>query len=350
MKEPGTNTGAPAPGTTTTRGAEFRRVREKNWRHLEDIIARVDKKGLRSLSADEVLLLPRLYRSALSSLSVARHIVLDRNLLVYLEDLSLRAYLVVYGPSAGLMKSLAGFFKTGFPRAVRGLGPHLALAALLFAAGTAAGFFLVQADPDYFNLLAPKELAGGRGPDLGREELLSQEIFAPWPGFTKGFIVFANALFRHNSIVGLLAFSLGFALGLPTLFLIITNGLVMGAFLALHAGRQLTVDFLGWVSIHGVTEILAVLLCGAAGFRLAEIIVFPGRWPRLVRLAREGRQAAGVAAGAAVLFFIASLLEGGCRQLIGWTPGRLAVAGLTGAGWLAYFLRGGRSGADDRPD
>ncbi len=59
---------------------------------------RVERRGVRSLSLDELQRLPILYRAALSSLSVARTIALDRNLLLYLENLALRAYLAVYGP------------------------------------------------------------------------------------------------------------------------------------------------------------------------------------------------------------------------------------------------------------
>src|SRR5262249_7224025 len=71
---------------------------EAGWRELEQLVTRVERRGARSLSLDELQRLPILYRAALSSLSVARTIALDRNLLLYLENLSLRAYLAVYGP------------------------------------------------------------------------------------------------------------------------------------------------------------------------------------------------------------------------------------------------------------
>ena len=146
----------------------------------------------------------------------------------YLENLALRAYLIVYGPSRSLWRSLGDFIRRGFPQAVRALGPHLAIAVLLLLAGTTGGFLLVRADSACFNLIIPAELAGGRGPDRSREELMQKELFAPWPGFIEGFIVFANALFRHNTVVGLLAFSHGFTLGLPTVFLLLNNGLILG--------------------------------------------------------------------------------------------------------------------------
>src|SRR6266478_558318 len=80
------------------KSSEFRKGREAGWRDLETLVRRVERRGMRSLSLDELQRLPILYRTALSSLSVSRTIALDRNLLLYLENLALRAFLVVYGP------------------------------------------------------------------------------------------------------------------------------------------------------------------------------------------------------------------------------------------------------------
>ena len=336
-------TGNAARPGLTLRSAEFRRGREQGWRQLDSMVTRIEKNGITALSADEVRQLPLLYRAAMSSLSVARAIVLDRHLLLYLENLSLRAYLAVYGPRSGMAQSLADFFRRDFPRAVRRMGPHLAIALLALMVGIIAGWILVSQDMSYFTILTPEYLAGDRGPDSTAEDLLKNELFAPWPGLVQTFVVFANALFRHNTIVGILCFGLGFALGLPTLLLLLCNGLTLGAFIALHMERGLTIAFIGWLSIHGVTEILAILLCAAAGLVIAESILFPGLSPRLETLARKGRQAASVAAGSVLLFFIAGFLEGGFRQLIAFTPGRYAFALCTAALWYYYFLRVGKT-------
>ena len=300
---PGASPGGGGKGDAALvlRSAEFRRGREHVWRALDEMIDRVEKRGVETLSAEEVRRLPLLYRATMSSLSVARHIALDRNLLLYLENLALRAYLVVYGPRSGVLVCLKDFLRGGFPRAVRSMLPHLAVALAALLCGALAGYLLVRVDPDTFGLLVPGDLAGGRGPGSTREELLHEELFAPWPGFVHAFVVFADTLFRHNAMVGLLCFGLGFALGVPTLILLLYNGLTLGAFLALHVERGLGVEFMAWLSIHGVTEILAVLLCGAAGLVVAEKIVFPGRLSRLENLARHGRAAASAAAGAVLL-------------------------------------------------
>ncbi|MDR1915457.1 MAG: stage II sporulation protein M [Synergistaceae bacterium] len=328
------------------RSAEFRTAREEGWRRLEDMVNRVEKNGIAALSADEAEELPLLYRSAASSLSVARSIVLDRNTLTYLENLALRAYLVVYGPRLGMMRSMAEFFKRDFPRSVRAMRWNLAIALCAMIIGVAAGYIMVRTNIDYFSIIVPRQFGDSRGPESTAEELINNELFAPWPGFVNTFVVFANSLFRHNSIVGIFSFGLGFALGIPTLLLLTYNGLIMGAFIALHERRGLAIDFIGWMSIHGVTEILAILLCGAAGLVIAEKILFPGDMSRIESLAVHGRASAGVVSGAVLLFFIAGIFEGGFRQLINNTPGRYVFAITTAALWALYFTKSGIRGEE----
>ncbi|MBW0005394.1 MAG: stage II sporulation protein M [Hyphomicrobiales bacterium] len=339
------------PGTRPVlvlRSAEFRKGREPGWRELDALLSRAEKRGVASLSTVELERLPLLYRGALSSLSVARSIALDRNLLRYLENLALRGYLTVYGPQTGILASLAEFLRRGFPAAVRNARWHVVVATLAILVGVGAGYMLVAGDEDWFSSLVPAGVTGGRGPSSTAAELRQDEIFAPWPGFTRSFVVFANSLFRHNATIGILTFGLGLAFGVPTLLLLVYQGLVFGAFLALHERHGLILDFMGWVSIHGVTEFLAIILCGAGGLLVAEKIVFPGRISRLQNLAKNGRGAATMAAGAVLLFFVAGLIEGGFRQMVDTTMGRFAFAAVTGLGWFAYFLSGhGKTNASE---
>ncbi|HUK11127.1 MAG TPA: stage II sporulation protein M [Stellaceae bacterium] len=323
------------------KSSEFRRGREASWRDLELLIARVDKNGVGALSADELQRLPLLYRTALSSLAVARSIALDRNLLLYLENLGLRAYLAVYGPRVGIWAGCREFLVRGFPSAVREARWHVLLSALILLAGTAVGCALTLTDEAWFTALVPSGLAEERGPSSTRAELADGEIFAPWPGAAMAFGLMANFLFTHNTLIGIMTFSLGIAAGVPTLLLLAYQGVILGAFLALHANRDLTIEFLGWISIHGVTELTAVILCGAGGLLIADKALFPGRYSRLESLAIHGRLAARLAIGAMLLFFVAGILEGGFRQLIQSTPARFAIGGLTALIWLVYFLRGG---------
>lgn len=328
------------------RSAEFRRGRENSWRRLESLVERVEKQGIEKLEAEELQQLPLLYRTAASSLSVARATVLDRNLILYLENLALRGFFIIHGPRTRLADAMGEFLRRGLPRAVRACFWQIVISLVLLLAGIAGGFLLVKTNEDWFTTLAPASLTAGRGPNSTAEELLKQEIFAPWKGFTQSFVVMANFLFEHNSTLALTAFGLGILAGIPTALLLVYQGLVFGAFCALHDNRGLLVDFLGWVSIHGVTEFGAFILCSAGGFKIAGYLLFPGPHARLENLARHGGTAAALGGGAVLMLLVAGIIEGGLRQLVDDTTSRFVIGGFSGLLWTLYFLSGRERGAD----
>src|SRR5215471_10539446 len=125
------------PGRIVLKSSEFRRAREASWRKLEAIVEIAEKRGLGALGLDDLEQMPLLYRSTLSSLSVARAIALDRHLLLYLENLALRAYLAIYSPRTGVVEA-GGQFLRAFPAAVRQARWHVLIAFLSLLVGTAA--------------------------------------------------------------------------------------------------------------------------------------------------------------------------------------------------------------------
>ncbi|MFZ2030417.1 MAG: stage II sporulation protein M, partial [Vitreimonas sp.] len=74
------------------RSLRFRLEREATWERLEKLLSRVEGRSPQSLSDEDMLAIPALYRATLSSLSVARATSLDQALVDYLEALSARAY------------------------------------------------------------------------------------------------------------------------------------------------------------------------------------------------------------------------------------------------------------------
>ena len=321
------------------KSAQFRREREGIWRELEVLISRAERDGLGSLDGDSLTRLPTLYRATLSGLSVARAISLDRNLLDYLEALSARAYLCVYGVRDRPGPLLVAFFAWRLPVAVRAAWRPIALAAAIMLAGVLAAWLLTAADPAYYGSFVPSDMQGGRSFRSSTEELR-----ATLRGNDKvdQLGAFAAYLFSHNAQIGMLSFALGFALGVPSVLLIFYNGLSLGAFLALFQSRDLLIELGGWLSIHGPTELTALILSAAAGLKLAGAILFAGREPRLARLARDGRDAAVVMMGAVLLFLLAGLLEGLGRQLVVDMGPRYLIGWGVFAALLAYFCLAGR--------
>jgi uncharacterized membrane protein SpoIIM required for sporulation len=319
----------------------FRAEREADWRRLESLLARVEKGGARKLKRDELVEMPVLYRQALSSLSVARAISLDAGLIAYLESLCTRAYFFVYGTRSRPLERLVGFFVHEWPRAVRELWRETVVSALLMATGAVGAFVLVTRDPDWFYAFIPRELASGRDPTASAQTL--RDTLYHKATAHEALSTLAAFLFTHNSQLAIFAFALGFALCLPTAALMVFNGCMLGAFLALFASRGLAFQASGWLMIHGVTELFAVTLAGAAGFSIGWAVAFPGERTRVDAATDVGRRGATVMAGVVVMLFVAGLLEGFARQIIQNDVVRLSIAAASALVWGLYFYLPRRS-------
>jgi len=312
----------------------FRAEREGDWRRLEGLLNRVERGSVATLSDEELLALPVLYRQALSSLSVARATSLDHSLIDYLESLSTRAYFFVYGTRAGLRQRLALFFAETWPAAVKGLWRETLVSFAITAVAAIVGYLLVASDPGWFGGLVPGALTEGRDPTASTKYLHDTLYHSEAKA---SLAVLASFLFSHNAQIAIFAFALGFAFCLPTAFLLADNGLTLGAFFWLFGSRGLAFQLGGWLFIHGVTELFAIILGGAAGFRIGWRVAFPGDKTRLDAAAEAGRAAAPVIAGVVLMLVVAGLLEGFARQLITNDAGRYAVALSTLVIWLGYF-------------
>ena len=313
----------------------FRAEREADWRRLETLLGKAETGGAARLRRDELLEIPLLYRQALSSLSVARSISLDQSLTQYLEGLCTRAYFVVYGSRTRLPERLAQFFLRDWPNAIQALWRETLVSFVLSAVATVVAYVLVRRDADWFYSFMDGGLASGRDP-MATTEFLRGTLYNEMTT-AEGLSSLATFLFTHNAQIALFAFALGFALCLPTAALMVLNGGMLGAFLALFISRGLGVEATGWLMIHGTTELFAIVLSGAAGFSIGWAVAFPGDRTRVDAAGEAGRRAATAMAGVVVMLFVAGLLEGFARQLIQVDLARYAVAGGMLAMWLAYF-------------
>lgn len=317
------------------RSDRFRLEREADWMRLEAIVTHLEKGRLRKLTDEDLLALPGLYRTVASSLAVARETSLDAATLAYLEGLVQRAWFVVYGPRASLGSWLRHFLGGGWSASVRAIWLDLVIALCVMVAGTIVGWLLVAGDTEWYYALVPGGMADTRVPGASRETLHAT-LFGNSQQFGMG--AFAAYLFSNNAQVSILAFALGFAFGVPSLLLLVHNTAVLGAMLWLFEGQDLLVDFLGWLSVHGTTELFAILLAGGAGLHIGRSMAFAGDKPVLQAAAEAGRRASQVMIGVVLMLVIAGILEGFFRQLVDNTPGRFAIGGFMLVFWIAYFF------------
>lgn len=329
--------------SNTLRSTRFREAREQEWAELDTIVERALSRGLSSLTDEQLERMPMLYRALVSSLEVARKTTMDRALVAYLEALAARAYLAIYASRRAERGVLARFFGLTFPKRVRSMSKELGLSTLIFFLGIAVSFILVMTDSSWYFAFVGADLAGDRVPGATTQTLRD----ALYERSTDNLDLFASFLFTHNAGIGLMAFALGFAAGVPTALLVFTNGLMLGAFLALYTQHGLLLPLLGWLLPHGIPEMLAIVLCGAAGFHVARAMLWPGERTTRDALVGAGRRSSTVVTGCVLLFAIAGLIEGIFRQTVVDDLARALLATFDVL-WLGVWI--GLSGLGQKDD
>lgn len=321
---------AEAPLVNATR---FREAHAADWERLDLLVTRIEKRSLKALSDDDLLALPTLYRTTLSSLSVARDTSLDRALVVYLEQLCTRAYFQIYGVQTPAARQIGRFFAESWPRAVRALWRETLVCTILMLGAALVAYLLIRSDPSWFYAIIPEGLAQGRDPSASASELRS----TLYGNEESMLLAFATFLFTHNSQIAIFAFALGFAFAVPTVLLILYNGLMLGAFFAIFAAKGLGPNLAAWLMIHGTTELFAIAIAGAAGMRIGLAIAFPGRVSRMEAAVQAGRISATAICGVVIMLAVAGILEGVGRQTVtvDSTRALIGIAALTI--WIFYF-------------
>jgi uncharacterized membrane protein SpoIIM required for sporulation len=108
--------------------------------------------------------------------------------------------------------------------------------------------------------------------------------------------------------------------------------------------------FWGLILPHGLLELSAVIVAGAAGLRIGWTLIDPGDRTRRTALTDESRRAGNVLVGLVAAFLLAALVEGFVTGRPWSTPIRLGigiVVFLAFWGWtIAYGIRERRTVTD----
>ncbi|HMF11097.1 MAG TPA: stage II sporulation protein M [Gemmataceae bacterium] len=312
--------------------ATFINHRRSAWRRLEEILARVEGSGPKTLNDEQAVEFGQLYRGAASDLNQAQTFVSGDATVQYLNDLVARCYMVIYGQSR---PNVVGFWRHlvfGFPAVFRRHWLRVGLAAALFVAGTVFGAAAAYLDADTAQLyLMPANL-----PTIQpREEEERPGMATSQAGTMISFY------FTNNLRVCLIAFAMGLTLGVGTAWMMFENGLMMGVLGVAFARAGQVTKFCAEILPHGMVELPAIFIAGGAGFLLAEAIFRARPWPRVEELGRRGRQALLLVAGCVPLILAAALLETLVARAPAWLLGnylKLSIAGVVALGFAVYVL------------
>ncbi|MDB5337249.1 MAG: protein of unknown function transrane [Planctomycetaceae bacterium] len=309
------------------------------WDELEALVFKA-RKSLRRMTPEELSRLDLLYRRTTQHLSQVATRTQDAKLIHYLNGLTAAAHSLIYlPPRKSIWTGCSDFIVEGFARLIVRRWRYHATSAALMLIGGVLGYFL-----SLYDILAAYALmmpcgCDPRTPGATKEQLI-ESLRSGRDTDDGGKFLFASFLFSHNLKVGITAMGLGILAAVPTMILMIYNGMLLGAFAAMHHRAGIDAELWAWILPHGIPELGAIVLFGGTGLLLGHAVVSPGKLTRAESLKRAGMDAAQTVVGAGGMLFLAAILESYLRQSHLSTPARLIVAAASALFWTAFILHG----------
>ncbi|MGH9244681.1 MAG: stage II sporulation protein M [Acidimicrobiales bacterium] len=300
------------------------------WSRLAQLVARARRpKRLEPAELDELV---QLYQRVSAHLSHARAYYGDPGLTARLTALVAVANGVIYSRGRGRPIRAAGrFFTETFPAAVWCNRRFVVVATLLtLVPAVAIAAWFTQSDA-LQDLVIPPEV----------EEATLEAQFEDYYS-SQAAEHFGTQVVVNNIQVSFWAFALGILVCIPTAYVLATNGINVGIWGGFFAEQGHLDKFFGLILPHGLLELTAIFIAGAAGLKLGWAIIAPGDRTRGQALADDGRRSVVIILGLMATFLAAAVIEAIVTPSGLPTAVRVGIGVAVEAAFLAYIASRGR--------
>ncbi len=276
------------------RETDFIGQNKEKWADFERV--------LNSGSADAERL-SRLFVETTDDLSFARTYYPNRSVRVYVNGIAQYVYHKVYRNRKREKGAFKNYWKAELPDAVWHARKTLLAAFLIFLLGMGIGLLSSAHDPSFVNLIL------GDGYVQMTEENIARGN--PLGVYDQGGMFETFLYITWNNIrVAVLCFLLGLLFQAGSIFIVLSNAVMVGAFFWFFIERKLFGEMFFAVMLHGTLELSMIVLAGAAGMTLGRGLVQPGSYTRLQALLISARQGIRIMLGVSAFLVIAGFIEG----------------------------------------
>jgi len=248
------------------REVAFIKRNKDKWLAFEQAIT-----GQSKMNPDD---LAGLYIQLVNDLSFAQTYYPKSKTVIYLNHLAATAFRQIYKTKREESNVFVRFFKIDVPTIIREHKKYLIYAFVLFFISVSIGVISAVYDDSFVRLILGDDYV-----EMTMTNIQSGDAVAVYKsGSNWGSFI---GITMNNLTVGLKCFIYGVSGGFGTVYIMLQNGIMIGAFQSFFYQQGVFWESVRGIWIHGAMEIFAIVIETMAGLILGASILFPGTFSRL---------------------------------------------------------------------
>ncbi|MEH6681575.1 MAG: stage II sporulation protein M [Sediminicola sp.] len=243
------------------------------------------------------------YIQLTNDLAFAQTYYADSKTLLYLNALASQAHQKIYSNKKESGNRILEFWGHEFPIFFRQYHRSLATAFLIFMAAAAIGSISALNDASFVRLIL--------GDAYVNETLNNIANGDPTAIYKGGSEIGTFLGITINNIrVAFLAFAFGAIGSIGTVYILFSNGVMLGAFVTFFYTKGVFLEANKQIWLHGTIEISVIIIAGCAGLIMGNSILFPKTYSRRVSFMKGAKDGLKVVVSTLPFFVVAGFLEG----------------------------------------
>lgn len=226
----------------------------------------------------------------------------NRSVRVYLNHLLVKLQGKIINKRKDREDSLWYYWKYQVPKAMHESRFHLLLCFIIFSFCMLMGYYSSMSDANFF-----EEFFGSRYTTTTIQNIEEGDPLAIYKD-EDAMSMFLSIGF-NNLKVGFFAFALGCLFGIGSLFMMIINGIMLGAFMEFFISKGLAAEFTFTVWMHGTFEIAMLIIVASAGFTMGYGLIHKGHYSRLQSFYRSSRRGITILVATVPFTILAAIIE-----------------------------------------